>query len=520
MVLSPNSLLNYSKRWGDLLSFLAGAILLLAFAPLHLYLFALLSPAILLGCWMSASPSRALWRGWLFGMGMFGVGVSWVYVSIHEFGNTAAPLAAILTLLFVSCLAFFPALQGYIFRKISSRNRLLDSLLLFPVTWVLFEWIRSWFLTGFPWLLLGFSQVSSPLRGFIPLIGAYGVAFLILISSGSIYIVLTNIKSNVRRLFTVIPLVIILAGIWGGGAYLSDIQWTQPLGKPLRVAMIQGNIQQDQKWLANQIRPTLRTYYDLTTQHWNSDIIIWPEAAIPIPLKFAKSFLKGLDLQAKKHHVTLITGIPVEVPNRFSFYNAMITLGNGRGHYYKRRLVPFGEFVPFGNLLRGVIALLDIPMSDMKSGPEDQPDLSAGRVKIAPFICYETAYWQDLYRELPAGNVLVTISNDAWFGNSLAPYQHLEMGQFRAMQGGRAMLFSSNNGITAIINAQGEVVKRIPQFVRAVLTGEVQPRSGSTPWIRYGGNTPIILFFWALFLLLFLKRMISYDKNNSKNPVL
>lgn len=526
-----------SKRCEDFFALIGGAILPLAFAPFHLYLIAVLSPAILFATWLSASPKRALWRGWLFGVGMFGIGVSWVYVSIHEFGNTAAPLAAFFTALFVMVLAIFPALQGFILKKYFPKNRMFEILLLFPVTWVLLEWIRSWLLTGFPWLLIGYSQVMSPLRGFIPLVGAYGVGFLILISSASLVLLFINWRSIYRWVFTFVLLVI----IWGGGFLLAQIQWTKPLGRPLRVALIQGNIKQSMKWLPNQVVPTLKTYTHLTEDHWDSDLIIWPEAAIPIPFKFANNFLASLDLRAKQHKVALVTGIPVEVPDRFSFYNAMIVVGEGSGHYYKRRLVPFGEYVPFGGLLRGVIALLNIPMSDMESGPAKQPDLivtlakkninadthtnantktKTNEIKIAPFICYEIAYAGDLYSELPEGNLLVTISNDAWFGNSLAPDQHVEMGQFRAIQGGRAMLFNGNNGITAIINAKGEVIKRLPQFIRGALTGEVQPRSGTTPWIRYGGNWSVIIFFWLLlaggFLFGRCKSKYNASKDNSK----
>jgi apolipoprotein N-acyltransferase len=208
-----------------------------------------------------------------------------------------------------------------------------------------------------------------------------------------------------------------------------------------------------------------------------------------------------MSTQAKQHNVSLFTGIPVQVPNRFSYYNAMIALGDGSGHYYKRYLVPFGEYVPFAKLFRGLMGFLSLPMSDMISGPANQPDLKAGNIILAPFICYEIAYDEALLQSAPQSSVLVVISDDAWFGDSLAPFQHLEIGQFRAIQSGRDLLFSSNDGVTALVNDHGDAYKQIPQFKQLVLTGEFQPRIGMTPWLYYGNQPIILIALFALFVL-------------------
>ncbi len=504
----------------DLIALFAGTILPLAFAPFYWYWIAIISPAILLASLSKQTPSRALWRGFLYGLGQFGVGVSWVYVSIHEYGNTIAPVAVLFTFVFVAFLALFPAMQCYLVNRFYNTNRAAKYFIAFPATWMLIEWVRSWILTGFPWLLIAYSQTNSPLRGFIPILGAYGTGFLLLLLSGTLFFIAENswrwlryknYHINYKSVTQSSISLIIIIVLFVAGIRLATISWTQDDGKAVTVTMIQGDIPQDLKWSESHIKPTIKLYNKLTSAHWDSDIIIWPEAALPVPLPQAQAFVDELSKTAKRHNTAVVMGLPVQVPNRFSYYNGIIAIGKGQGHYYKKHLVPFGEYLPFDRYLRGLIGFFDIPMSNMASGPNKQSDLIANGIKIAPFICYEIAYAHDLLTELPAAQIMVTVSNDTWFGDSFAPTQHLQIGQFRAIQGGRQLAYATNNGITALIGANGKIINRIPQFKIATLTVQMQPMAGSTPWL-YIGNRPIIL---GLFILLGIGLIIEWRRERN-----
>lgn len=480
-----------------LASFFAGAMLVLAFAPLRQFYFAFLSPAILYLLIEHVKPKQAAGLGACFGLGQFGAGVSWVYISIHVYGYTPIPIALVFTGLFVGFLALYPTLQCYLLARYFPVPSTKKLLIVFPLSWVLIEWLRSWLLTGFPWLLIGFSQINGPLKGYIPIGGEFFVGFLVVFSSA----LLVYIAKEFRDYLKVLSCVGILTAIFAGGYFSATIHWTKPFESPQKIVLIQGNIPQSIKWDPSSVSKILQVYYELAQENWQTNIMVWPEAAVPIPQNYAAAFLMQIGALAEYHHVSLFTGIPVQVPNSFSYYNALISLGKGRGHYYKRHLVPFGEYVPFANLLRGLMGFFSLPMSNLISGPEHQPDLKAKNIIIAPFICYEIAYADDLFREAPRSQVLLTISDDAWFGDSLAPAQHLEIGQFRAMQSGRDLLFSGNDGITAIVDDHGNIIQQMPQFIRGVLTGNFQPRFGETPWLYYGNN-PIILLMLFVFLIL------------------
>jgi apolipoprotein N-acyltransferase len=474
------------------LSLIAGSLLPLAFAPFEFYPLAIICPAVLLWLWLHGTTKQAFWRGYLFGLGFFGVGVSWVYISIHQFGGANIALAFFITALMIGFLALFPATQGYLLTRFFSRNNIF---LAFPALWVLLEWLRSWIFTGFPWLLLGASQTPSPLRGFAPLIGEYGLAFLVTLSSALLVLIIIN-KKFLYRLFIIFLLLL----IWLSGFFLTKIHWTQPQGKPIKVALVQGDIPQQLKWTPEYVQLTLQRYYQFTQQHWDSDLIIWPETAVPLLQTQAQDFLSRIDREAKQHHATLITGIPIQ--QNFNYYNAMMVLGKGQGVYLKRHLVPFGEYVPLLDWLGGVLGFLNIPMSDLSAGPLQQPLLQADSFTIAPFVCYEIVYEQLALQDLPKANLLITVSNDAWFGHSFAAAQHLQIGQLRALETGRYHLFVTNSGITAIIDPQGKIQAALPSFQSAVLTGVIQPMIGVTP-IAEMGIIPVIVLMFVLLIVVF-----------------
>jgi len=476
---------------GDVLALLAGALLPLAFSPFDLFPLAVLAPAILFRAWLHVTPRRAFRRGWLFGAGMFGVGISWIYVAIHDFGHSNIFTAVLLTGGFVAFLALFPATLGYLVTRFfpaqTPRGQTLKLLLAFPAGWTLFEWIRSWILTGFPWLNLGNSQIDALLAGLAPVLGVYGVS-LATAFSAALLVYLVRAPSGARWWRALILLVM----LWGLAGLLGHIEWTKPHGKPLRVSLIQGNIPQDTKWRPEQQQGTLDLYADLTRRHWGSDIILWPEAALSLFYhEVADNYLAQLQGEARKHGTDLLIGLPVLDQTTGRYYNSMMSLGSSQGFYHKQHLVPFGDYVPLQNWLRGLIGFFDLPMSGFSPGPAGQRLLEVAGQKVGVSICYEDVFGEEIIRNLPEASLLVNATNNAWYGDSLAPPQHLQISRMRALETGRPVLRVTTNGISAIINPKGKIVARSPQFETYVLTGESQPMQGLTPYARFG-NYPVL----------------------------
>ena len=492
---------------GDLLAAAAGVLLPLAFAPYNLFPVSILSLAFLFAALLRLSPARGFWRGWLFGMGMFGVGVSWIFVSIHKFGSASVPLAAFLTLLFVAVMALYPALFGYLALRILNRPRageraapVLELLLVLPALWVLVEWWRGWFLSGFPWLNLGVSQINAPLSGLVPILGEYGVSWAVAFSSTLLVLML-------RRREMLWRCMMLFVVLWAGGWLAGKVEWTSPDGPPLRVALLQGNVPQEIKWLPEQLLPNLELYSSLTAQHWDSDLIVWPETAITAFYhQLEDGFIKQLQRAAEDYNTDLLAGLPVTDPDSGHYYNAVMSVGSSRGFYRKHHLVPFGDFLPFEEQLRGLIDFFDLPMSSFSPGPARQPLLQAAGHKIGISICYEDAFGAEVIRTLPEAGLLVNVSNDAWWGDSFGPHQHLQIAAMRALEGGRPMVRATNTGITALVDHRGRIVSTAPQFEVTVLSGMVQPRRGATPYVRWG-NLPVVVSMLALLGVIFLRRV-------------
>lgn len=485
------------NRVKNILALLSGASLSLAFSPIGYYPFAIIAPAILLWTWLDCTNKQAFWRGLLFGLGLFGVGTSWVYISIHEFGNTSAFISTIITALFTMVLALFPAMQGYGLKRLLPEDKPSKLLMAFPASWALFEWFRGWALSGFPWLFLGYSQTNSPLMGLIPILGVWGTSFILCLLAA---LLINAYQQSWRHAWkSLLPLTLFIVC----SVAVNNIHWTHTEGQPVKVSLLQGNIPQQLKWSPDYIQTTLRRYYEMTATQWDSDVIIWPEAAIPLLFSEAKPFITRLANEVQLHKKSLVLGIPMRKEGYLDrYYNAMLVLGNAEGKYFKRHLVPFGEYVPLGNWLRGLIGFFDMPMSDFTAGDQQQGNLRVGRLLLAPFICYEVAYEDQTYSAMPSANAMLTITNDAWFGDSLAPAQHLQIAATRALQSGRYMLFVANNGITAIIDPYGQVVKSLPQFEQGVLKGSIYPMQGITPWMRMGNTTLLLIFTLCLVMAL------------------
>ena len=491
--------ISHSTWPGHVLALVAGALLTLAFAPFNYFIFTVISPLLLLGLWIPQPPAHAFVRGWFFGLGLFGSGISWIYISIHVYGETSPGLAIVLTMLLIMGLSLFPATLGWCYKKLFPAPYLSALLLGFPALWVLWEWVRSWLLTGFPWLYLGSSHVDSPLAGWVPLIGVYGVSFICVFSACS-FIALNYNKSPAKIVWIFLTIV-----VWSAGIALKPIQWTTPDGQKLTVSLVQANIPQDLKWLESQVNNILNTYVSLTQSVIaKSDIVIWPEAAIVAPLPGAQSFLDQLALLAQSEQATIITGIPVQEDN-YHFYNALTVVGQGSGTYLKRHLVPFGEYIPLEASLRGAIDFFDLPMSSFVKGPQQANILKAQNISIASAICYEIAYPNALSGQLPEAQVLLTVSNDTWFGNSIGPQQHFEIARMRALETGRYLLRATNNGISAIIDEKGKVTHTAPQFIQTIITGSFQPMQGQTP-LSYFGHLSIIVLIALTALIAWVRQ--------------
>ncbi len=431
---------------------------------------------------------------------MFGVGVSWIYIAIHDFGHTSAILASLLTGLFIFLLALYLSVIAWIIKIITKPILTYpDITLLLPIAWLGFEWFKSWFLTGFPWLELGISQVDGPLAGYTPIVGVLGVSWLVAMTAGLLLVALQS--------HSLWPALLVLI-LWTGGGILESYQWTETKGEKIIVSLIQGNVPQKMKWNLEQSYKTWAVYKSRTEQNWDSNLVIWPENAITIPHHQAKEyFLDPLADLARNNNTDILLGIPVMKLGDSNYFNSIMTLGAKTMFYHKRHLVPFGDYVPL-QWLREFVQFLNLPMSSFIAGDNRQQLPQAVGLDIGISICYEDAFSTKILTALPKASILVNATNNAWYGNSLAPHQHLQISQNRALETGRPILRASTNGISAFINFNGQLITQSPQFEQAILTEVIQPRQGTTFYVNYQ-QVPILLI--SLLILL----VWAYDRNTS-----
>ncbi len=477
----------------------AGALVTLSLAPFDFWPAGIISCAIYAFLLCTCSLREAVWRSWLFGLGLFGSGVSWVYVSIHVYGGAGVVLASFLTVLFCAGLAvLFQVSFGWFYVRFV--RALPGGMLVgFPVTWVLSEWLRSWLFTGFPWLYLGYAHLDTPIAGWAPVVGVFGLSFICALTGSCLFLAWRSRKAIACTTYAVIVIT-----LWGGGAVLKPIEWVAKASEqPLSVVLIQPNVPQEHKWDRAWYQPILEQLRISSEPHYGVDILIWPEAAIPNYYQRARDFLDPIAARAAAAKTTLIIGAPSLSEQGEGYFNSVVAIGDGEGIYHKHNLVPFGEYVPLERQLRGLIAFFDLPMSAFSPGPASQPPLRAGAYRVAPFVCYEIVYPELVARSARDSDLLLTISNDSWFGNSIGPLQHLQMTQMRALENGRYMIRGTNNGVSAIIDHHGQIVARTDQFVETTLSGEVEVMLGNTPFGSFG-VTPIIAGSGITLLLMFL----------------
>jgi apolipoprotein N-acyltransferase len=480
----------------NVLLFCLGASLTFAFAPFNLWLivFAVLPICIYLLAYKTQSPFKS---AWCFGFGYFGAGISWIHVSIYEFGGL--PLMASVGLMVMLCgyLALFPALLFY---AVSRFFKPALWPLCLPFAWLLMEWLRAWVLTGFPWLSIGYSQSNSLFSAYYPLVGEIGLSALIVLVSAAAAVGI----AQKQWLHALIPALVFTVSAY----ILTSVQFSTPTGIIKTVALVQGNIAQSMRFEPEKDLLAMDKYLEMTSPYWNSDIIIWPEAAVSRIEPLVQTFLKSLDNQATKTNTGLITGL-INYDLRTNIaYNSLVALGIDSGtnteayapnhskRFAKHHLLPIGEFVPFENLLRPLAPIFDLPMSSFSRGDYVQPNLVAGSTYFAPAICFEIAFPSQIAANLTSkSNAIITVSNDAWFGNSHGPHQHMQIAQVRAKEFGLPVLRATNNGVTAIVDHTGHIQSRLPQFEAAVLNDTISLVIGDTPY-RSFGNGPI----WILAL--------------------
>ncbi len=472
-----------SARVALAVAFASGAAAVAGFAPAGAYPVTAVALAVLLFLWRGAAPRAAFGTGFAFGAGLFGLGASWVYVSLHDFGMVPAPLAALATLVFCAILALYPAAAGWGLARLRARPAP-EALLVFPAIWGLSEWARGWVFTGFPWLAVGYSQTDSPLAGYAPVLGVYGVSWATALAAGILLLVATGgRRARIAGAGA-------LAGVLAGGYALTQPSWTAPEGPPVRVSLLQGNIAQDLKFQERRYAATLETYRRLVEAS-DARLIVLPETAVPRFFDTVDpSYWSELARLARERRADVLAGVPIR-DAQGRYYNSMISFGVSPTQVYsKSHLVPFGEFVPPG--FRWLVDTVAFPLADFSRGPERPRPLALAGQRVAPDICYEDAFGEEIVRQLPEATLLVNASNVAWFGDSLAPWQHLQMSRMRAIETGRWMLRATNTGITAAIDERGRVRASLAQFTEGALQTEAQGYSGATPYVRWS-NAPVVV---------------------------
>lgn len=495
---SKESYMKISKPYTYILAFVAGLLTVLGFAPFELFVAPMIGLAVLFYLWQcSSSPRQDFALGLSFGLGLYGFGIYWIYISLYEFGGMPWWFAGFSTFCLCAFMALFPALVGYLSKRI---GWVIWSA---PLLWGLSDWVRGWIFTGFPWLTLGYSQVPhSPLVGFMPIIGAYGVSTMVALIASLLATLCIKQFSTYWRVKTVFVVsIIILLGL-----LLKQIEWTTPIGQPVKVALLQGNVSQSIKWSPEVANSTIAQYLDMVEQS-DAQLIVLPETALPvIAQQLDQQVIQRMTQHAQKNNGDVLVGLVQYDRQDQSYFNSAISFGTSPVQAYSKiHLVPFGEFIPlkavFGWIYRD---WLNIPLSDLTRGKHQPPMELAGQ-RVAVNICYEDVFGEEIIQPLPDATLLVNMSNDAWYGKSFAAVQHMQFSQARAIETGRMMLRATNTGATAVIDQHGKVLAHAPHDVQITLTGKVQGYQGATPYVWWGNWPFIVLSFSAIAFVLWRK---------------
>ena len=487
--------MHWLKSYSQVTSLLLGALCVFGFAPFYVFIIPILSLAGLFYLWqLTTSPKQAAKIGFAFGLGFFIAGIYWIYISLHDIGGMPFWMAGLATFLLCAFLALFPAIVGYLAKRSA---HLLPSA---AILWVLSEWVRDWIFTGFPWLAVGYSQAPfSPIAGYAPILGIFGAGLVVTMTAS----LLVLIAQNRHRRFAFAGIL----AIWMIGGAASLVNWTSPIGRPIKVALIQGNIAQEMKWDESIAIQTVNQYLGMAKQA-QAELVILPETALPVAIDLAQKDMAKDQLLAPfkniamQDHKAILVGAVSQKAD--AYFNTMFGISklDAVQTYHKSHLVPFGEFIPLKSLIGWIYRdWLNMPLSDLSRGSHEQRPMQMAGQKIAVNICYEDVFGEEIIRQLPEATLLVNASNDAWYGRSNAAEQHLQFSQMRALETGRMVLRATNTGATAIISNKGDVLATVPQFTTVILNGTVQGYTGTTPYIRLGNWAIISLLFIALILL-------------------
>ncbi|MFT5501702.1 MAG: apolipoprotein N-acyltransferase [Woeseiaceae bacterium] len=472
--------------------FLCGALLMLSFAPFGWYVLAPLLLVPFLYSTLHSSPKQAAWHGFWLGAGLFLAGTYWLYISIHVFGQAPLIIAIVIMLGLVFIMGCYYAVSGWLICRLCEGN-VGRFLLLAPAVWVFVEWLRGWFLSGFPWMSMGYGQIDSTLSAFAPLAGVYAVSIFVIVSAAALTAAISAKNKNRYwlLLLAVLP--------WLMGSAMQNIAWTKDAGPSVKATIVQGGVSQDRKWLREQFMPTLDLYRESISANADSALIVWPEVAIPAARDQVDAFIEVLQTELAIRGQTLLFGILERDSETDKVWNSVFSLqADAEQVYRKRHLVPFGEFFPVPAFVREWMRMMSLPYSDISAGAPVQDLLTmADGNKLAVAICYEDAYGAEQLYALPEASILINVSNDAWFGDSIAPHQHLEIARMRALEVGRHVIRATNNGVSAFIGPYGEIVQAGEQFTYVAMSHDVMPRKGLTPYARVG-NWPVILLCTAL----------------------
>jgi apolipoprotein N-acyltransferase len=485
-------------------AFAVGAALNLAFAPFEWWPVGVLAPAALFALIRGLPPRRAAWVGVAFGTGLFAVGTYWLYTCLHIFGLVPLWLTVVLQTGLVALMAGYSAALCYVANRFWLRAGTTRDWLVLPGLWVLLEWLRGWVLSGFPWLSLGYAFIDSPLAGWAPLLGIYGVTWSAALAAVGLNAVFApgvstsqpahQSRANLGRLIALGG----IAALFLAPSLASRHAWTRATAKGIPIAAVQGAVSQDQKWQRKNREATMARYESLTTQAWGARLIVWPESAVPVLAGEISEYLQNVRDAGRAHDADFAIGLVNYQPETMQFFNGLLVMSDaGEGWYYKRHLVPFGEYFPVPGFIRSWMRLMNLPYDDISAGSEHQPVLSAAGQKLGLTICYEDAYGSSQLKILREASLLINVTNNAWYGDSTAPHQHLQISRMRALEAGRFLIRAANDGITAVIDPHGAVVARLPQFQEAVLHADVQPMTGLTPYARLG-NYPVVIGASAL----------------------
>lgn len=473
--------------------FCISLLLALGFAPFHWSGLAILSVSLFYCALLNSSLKNAFLSGFIYGLGFFGFGVSWIFVSIHNYGQLNIVLSALITLVFIMYLALYPAMVAAVFRLLKKDKLNISNAILFSSLWCLAEWARAHFITGFPWLNLAASQMDSPLRYLLPITGAYGLS---LITCFSATLLAHGLKTHALVRATYYGIFVLLVLLPYCLKDRADISLSKA---PLTVSIIQSNISMHDKWDESVFWNSLMTYSQQIDKVLGTQLIVLPESAIPLPENYLIDYLSQLDAKTKAAKSALVLGILRPLDSEESlFYNSIIVRGNGEGVYAKRHLVPFGEFIPqFFNRFNKWLAL---PDPGLAVGQENPPTLKVAGFPVASLICYEVAYPQLVRSQLPQAQWIISVNDNGWFGHSFASFQHLQLAQMLALQTGRYHVVANNNGLSSIINTDGEIISSLKPFSAGIIKSKIFRAFGTTPWVLYGDAPSMYLCCLLLIL--------------------